>query len=1604
MADLDVIIPVYNEQDSIFELVARIDKSLKKANISCNIVFIDDYSVDNTAQKIKKFVGKNGFTNPVNVIYEAKQRKPNSSVNVKYFLKKGKKGKAYSILEGARYADSEYICMIDGDLQYPPEAIPSLFKLAKRYGIAVANRKNYKTSFLRKSGSKLNKFLFERFLLGFKHDMQSGLKVFKKEIIDNLREKEVTPWTLDMLLLKIALDLGYEAGTLDIVFEDRKEGKSKISIIDASYEIAINAIKLKFKRNRIIQVNPKDYKGQIGVGVTYEGKNFITHTNLHHQKSALITFHLWQKITLLLIGILTAGGLIINPIGTGVVILGILSIIYLLDLLFSSRLLLKSLNFPPEINISEDEINSLKNDNLPIYTILCPLYKEANVLRDFVDAINKISWPKEKLDVLLLLEEDDVETINKANSLDLGEHFSVVVVPHSYPKTKPKACNYGFAKAKGEYCVIYDAEDRPDPYQLKKSYIAFSKLDSKVVCLQSKLNYYNTNHNLLTRLFTAEYSLWFDLILPSLQSIKTAIPLGGTSNHFKTSVLRYLCAWDPFNVTEDCDLGVRLFKEGFKTAIINSTTYEEANSRVKSWLKQRSRWIKGYLQTYLVHMRDPLTFVKDHGVHALVFQLVIGMRMVFILVNPILWIATVVYLIFNQQVEAIFKALYPAPFYYFAVFTLIFGNFFYFYKYMIGLAKRKQWDSIKYVYFVPLYWAMTSISAVIAFYQLVKKPHYWEKTQHGLHLQPKVRLSFKDIVQSWIQPISGLSVSYSLSNTLNLIKSKLANNYVIKSFAYVNAKVGKTAVGGGVLVVSSMLVNLLNFLYNAYLGRSVSLGEFGLISTLGNIFALSGIVTFALSKTVSYKAAKLLGKFNKPVKEFLLNTKYRGLIFSVGATLVWILSIPFLTAYFNSASMLPFILFSPVWLIVFLGSINYGYLSGNLKFDYVAYFIVVESVSKLLLTILFVSFGYTHLVYVVIPISLLTSYLSSSYLIRNIKENYTGGSSNVTFPKKFFSVSILSSLSVVAFLNFDVVLARHYLEPIQAGQYALLALSGKIIYLLNSLFSRFVNPLISKKEGERKESKSIFTKLLAASSFTSIFGFILIGILGRYTVPILFGTKAFAIVDLLPLYTLGITCFSIANTFSIYHQARKEYIFPLLGFVFAVVQILYIVLIHNSILAISSVVGFSGIIYLIAVSILHRSNLKVDMVSSNLSDFFGLFNKPMKHVSGTQINLRVLIFNWRDTKHVWSGGAEVYIHELAKRWIKKGYQVTVFCGSDRKGKSDEIVDGVYVIRRGGFFTVYLWAFLYYVFHFRKKYDVVIDCENGIPFFTPIFCRLPKILLIHHVHQEIFRKRFGYILSKTAEFLETRLMPFVYSKVKMVTVSESSKRDMLKIGLGKYSPIEIINPAINPSEFAPGEKTATPTVLYLGRLMPWKSIDTLVEAMRYVVKTIPDVKLRIAGFGESRNELEILTKNLGLQNVIKFLGKVDESTKRKLMSSSWVFVYPSLMEGWGMSAIEANASGTVVIASDVPGLRDSVKNPSCGILVEKRNVEQFAEKILLVLTNENIRKNLEAESIKWARKFAWNKSANMFLEIIQNELKRRISLVPSKRLVFVERKI
>lgn len=381
--------------------------------------------------------------------------------------------------------------------------------------------------------------------------------------------------------------------------------------------------------------------------------------------------------------------------------------------------------------ISKEDVDNLEDKDLPVYTILVPVYKEPEVVHVLVKSLKKMNYPQAKLDILLLLEEEDLLTYEAAKKAHPPGNWRFVRVPDALPKTKPKACNYGVFFSRGAFLTIYDAEDIPDPDQLKKAIVGFQKYGESYACLQAALNYFNADENLITRLFTLEYSYWFDYLLTGLDHFHLPIPLGGTSNHFRMDILKELGAWDPYNVTEDADLGIRASANGYKVGIINSTTYEEANTRYGNWLRQRSRWIKGYMQTFLVHNRNPVKTLRSLGlVNWLSFQLFIGGTPLLFLMTPIVWCLFLFWVI--TQSTALDPYI-PPVILYVGLFNLLVGNFMGIYLNMMAVYRRGLYSLLPYAMLNPLYWLFGhSVSAYKALWQLFSKPFYWEKTQHGI--------------------------------------------------------------------------------------------------------------------------------------------------------------------------------------------------------------------------------------------------------------------------------------------------------------------------------------------------------------------------------------------------------------------------------------------------------------------------------------------------------------------------------------------------------------------------------------------------------------------------------------------------------------------------------------------------------------------------------------------------------------------------------------------------------------------------------------------------------------------------------------------------------
>jgi cellulose synthase/poly-beta-1,6-N-acetylglucosamine synthase-like glycosyltransferase len=445
--------------------------------------------------------------------------------------------------------------------------------------------------------------------------------------------------------------------------------------------------------------------------------------------SAHVTLTRPQKVAVALAGLSAIALLVVMHSTFFIAVSGAIITLYAAVVMFRMYVTVCGAKSEELIKVSREEIDALSD--LPVYTILLPLYREAGVLPQLLRACKELEYPAAKLDIKLLLEEDDVETLEVVRQTELPPNFDLLVVPAEGPRTKPKACNYGLQFARGEYCVIFDAEDIPAPDQLKKALVVFRRSGPQHIgCVQAKLNYYNPTQNAITKWFSLEYTSWFDFFLPGLVALGLPVPLGGSSNHFPTRLLRELGAWDPNNVTEDADLGMRLHRARYQTALMDSTTLEEANSDFINWMRQRSRWGKGYFISWLVLMRHPLRLVRDVGWRGTIsMQLTLGGTFGVALLNLLVWLLTLLWVLAQFGIIAY---LFPTGIYYVGMAELVFGNFFFLYVALWCAAHRKSWELTHASLLSPLYWLMASVAMIKAAMQTVSKPAFWEKTVHGL--------------------------------------------------------------------------------------------------------------------------------------------------------------------------------------------------------------------------------------------------------------------------------------------------------------------------------------------------------------------------------------------------------------------------------------------------------------------------------------------------------------------------------------------------------------------------------------------------------------------------------------------------------------------------------------------------------------------------------------------------------------------------------------------------------------------------------------------------------------------------------------------------------
>ncbi len=366
--------------------------------------------------------------------------------------------------------------------------------------------------------------------------------------------------------------------------------------------------------------------------------------------------------------------------------------------------------------------------DLPIYTILIPLRDEANMIPQLVGAMSRLDYPIEKLDIKFVVESRSEKTLAAIKPFLKDTRFELIEVPDQAPRTKPKALNYALPMARGQFIVIYDAEDIPEPNQLRDAVARFYSQPG-LDCLQAELVIDNSDENWLSALFSAEYSGLFGLILPALSRWKLPLPLGGTSNHFRLQSLLEVGGWDAFNVTEDADLGIRLSRLRYRTGTFASRTYEEAPISLSVWLAQRTRWMKGWMQTFIVHNRHPLVFLHDIGWrNFLIFQAFVGGMIISAPLHSVF--ATVLGI---RIIMGLNTGIFPNDIWSFMLIgILVIGYGSAVLVSVLGLRRIGLSRLGYYQLLLPVYWILNSVAAIIALFELLTRPYYWAKTKHGI--------------------------------------------------------------------------------------------------------------------------------------------------------------------------------------------------------------------------------------------------------------------------------------------------------------------------------------------------------------------------------------------------------------------------------------------------------------------------------------------------------------------------------------------------------------------------------------------------------------------------------------------------------------------------------------------------------------------------------------------------------------------------------------------------------------------------------------------------------------------------------------------------------
>jgi cellulose synthase/poly-beta-1,6-N-acetylglucosamine synthase-like glycosyltransferase len=708
--DVSVFIIARNELSELPYIVDKLLSELRTLKLSFELLFVDTGFFPNTHDYLAGL-----------------------SVQIPLKIITPKRANGNLSLEEIRNAIGSRIIIFDADLHCTSSAIPELLLGLEKHDIVIAKPGLRNMPWYRGVQSACGSFLRAPLFLVLGTLPVNGLRGYRSSALQTIERsplfREQRPAEAQLLLL--AHHLGLSIGRMEAeMYSEIFSGWTRHVIgkyIDTTWEV-VSFRQHNSSRFLFPFLYPPTKQEYTAAGFT----NVTDYLFLSDHESAKM--HVTKETFSLAIVCAIGGSL--GLWGTSIVsgwsmlqlIFFALSLMYLTIIISKIWAMILGAHYP-YVHCSPEEIGSLSPAELPVITVLIPLYKEREIIPQLFRRISEFDYPVEKLDIIFILESTDQETISAFLTAQPPAHFKALLSPNVTPKTKPKALNVAFTKSKGEILVIFDAEILPDVDQLKKAYITF-KQHPEAKYLHGRMNVYNADFNWITHLYDAEFAYFYDYYLPGIVRMGVPIPLSGHSTYFRREVIEKVGGWDSYNIAEDCDIGIRIYRHGFKSGMmLDSFSWEQSTTTIPRWLRQRTRWEQGFIQTSLVHLRFPLLLKTELGswrnffwfLYLVPGNVILNILHIFHWGLFFLWIFTH---------AAFIEFLFPLSTIYFSMLTFIGGNYVLLMFHMLGLYSRRHYTGVKYALGSLVYWIMLGLATFRAAILFFFRPFSWDKTPH----------------------------------------------------------------------------------------------------------------------------------------------------------------------------------------------------------------------------------------------------------------------------------------------------------------------------------------------------------------------------------------------------------------------------------------------------------------------------------------------------------------------------------------------------------------------------------------------------------------------------------------------------------------------------------------------------------------------------------------------------------------------------------------------------------------------------------------------------------------------------------------------------------